>query len=374
MILRPRKKPKNTVDSGAGVGTRSYGAKNIFYARDGVQVRERKLGDRVLYSAEALGRWIHPWYTTVGWFTEDSGTLKNNKGDVIEGFAAVVNPGFVNGIDPVCPGAQKVKIGEKTASTDLLGGDTKQNVLVEPGLLDGPLVPLFLSAFKIMERAIPAGLADLGAVPYSSGATVSGGLSSGNVALQLNSGNTENPRYVAQTAIYLQCARPTHKMQVQLPNDPLLGEPVQFNIMYDFAMLDMIGVRARLMTGGLPQKPNMANVRRGIEEDLGMDLCKIATVYLLSPENPEEGDKGPIITRAWVPYVKHHTFWNLEYRWKSVQPNNRAQIGGDMSLLPIIGRYTVAPLATKAAMDSLINEVAAGLFNATVPEGRFWVI
>jgi hypothetical protein len=374
MILRPRTKAKNTVDSGAGVGARAYGDKNIFYARDGVQVRERKLGDRILYSSDALGRWMHPWYTTVGWFTKGSGALKNNRGEAIAGFAAVVNPGFVNGLDPVCPGSQKIKVGEEKTSSDLLSGGDPQDVLAEPGLLDGPLIPLFSSAFKVMERAIPAGLADLGGLPYSSGATVSGSFSSGTMALQLNSGNTENPRYVAQTAIYLQCARPTHKMEVQLPSDPLLGEPVQFNIMYDFAMLDLIGVRARLMTGALPQKPNMLNVRRGIEEDMGMDLCKIATVYFLSPENPELGERGPKITEAWVPYVKHHTFWNLEYRWKSIAPNNRAQIGSDLSLLPILGRFTVAPLATKAAMDSQINEVTAGLFNATVPEGRFWVI
>ena len=372
MILRPRIKAKNTVDSGAGVGTRAYGDKNIFYARDGVQVRERKLGDRVLYSADALGGWIHPWYTTVGWFTKESGALKNNKGEAIAGFAAVVNPGFVNGLDPVCPGSQKIKVGEEKTSSDLLSGGDPQDVLIEAGLLDGPLIPLF--DFKIMNKAIPAGLADLGGVPYSSGVSTSGSAIGGTMVVQLSSDYTENPRYVAETAIYLQCARPTHKMEVQLPNDPLLGEPVQFNIMYDFAMLDMIGVRARLMTGGLPQKPNMANVRRGIEEDQGVDLCKIATVYFLSPENPEMDGNGPKITEAWVPYVKHHTFWNMEYRWRSVQPNNRAQIGLDMGLVPLIGRFTVAPLATKAAMDSAINEVTAGFFNATVPEGRFWVI
>jgi hypothetical protein len=369
MILRPRKKGKNTVDSGFGVGARSYGKKNIFYTHDGVQVRERKLGDRILYSLDSPQKWVHPWYTTVAYFTKESGTLKNNRDEPIAGFAAVVNPGFVNGIDPVVPGAPKITIGQKETSSDLLSGGDPVDIKDDAGLLDGPLIPLY--GFIFVSRGIPAALTDLGAVGGGGGISVTG-RSESTMSMTISEAPT-NPRYVASTSIYLQCARPTHKMEVQLPGD--FTTPVQFNIMYDFAMLDLIGMRARLMVGGMPDKPSDAQRRRGIVEDNGMDLWKIATVYLLSPEDPAVDDKGnPVVNEAWVPYVKHHTFWNLEYRWKSIAPNNRAQIGSDLSLLPLIGRYTVAPLATKAAMDSQINEITAGLFNATVPEGRFWTI
>jgi len=377
MILRPRKKQKNTVDSGSGVGTRSYGAKNIFYARDGVQVRERRMGERILYTAESLGQWMHPWYTTVSWFTQESGALKNNKGEAIAGFAAVVNPGFVNGIDPVCPGSQKIKVGEKKSSSDLLGGSKlggskTQDVLAEPGLLDGPLIPLF-NTFGIMGKGIPAGLADLGAVPYSSGATVSGSYNSGSMVLQLNSSNVENPRYVASTGIYLQCARPTSEMDVSTFNFPF--DSIEYNVSFNMAALDRYGIRARLGVGSPPpnQKPTIMDKLSGGYTDPGLDCWMVATIYLLSPENPEMGDNGPKVTETWVPYVRHHTYWNLEYRWKLVVPQNKpAKL--DMSLLPITGRYTLAGQGMLAAGASELNRLVAALFNAKNTEGRFWAI
>jgi hypothetical protein len=372
MILRPRKKQKNTVDSGAGLATRSYGAKNIFYARDGVQVRERKLGDRILYTAEAPGRWIHPWYTTVGWFTKESGALKNNKGEAVAGFAAVVNPGFVNGIDPVCPGSQKIKVGEKKSSSDLLGGSKlggskTQDVLAAAGLLDGPLIPLF-DTFALITRkgGIPAGLADLGAVPYTDGVSVSG------EAIKLEE-VPENPRYVASTGIYLQCARPTSKMDVSTFNYPM--DSIEYNVSFDTAALDRYGIRAILGVGSPPpnQKPTIMDKLTGNYTDPGLDCWMVATIYLLSPENPEMGDNGPKVTETWVPYVRHHTYWNLEYRWKLVVPQNKpAKL--DMSLLPITGRYTLAGQGMLAAGASELNRLMAAVFNAKNTQGRFWTV
>jgi hypothetical protein len=374
MIIRPRKKTKNTVDSGAGVGTRSYGAKNIFYARDGVQVRERKLGDRILYSAEAPGKWIHPWFTTVGWFTEESGALKNNKGVAISGFAAVVKPGFVNGIDPVCPGSQKIKVGQKETSSDLLGGGDAQDILEEPGLMDGPLIPFF-DTFGLMSRGIPAGLTDLGAVPYVGSESLSGNASSGYTIKQTLLGSFDSSeRYVASSDIYLQCARPTSQMDVSTYNYPF--EAIEYNVSFNTSVLDRLGIRAGLRVGSMPPnlKPTIMDKLFGTGyTDPGIDCFLIATVYLLSPENPEMGAMGPIVTEAWVPYVKHHTFWNLEYRWKLVVPVNKPA-KTDLSLLPITGRYTLAGQGMLAAGGSELNRLMAAVFNAKNTEGKFWTI
>ena len=369
MILRPRKKAKNTGDSGAGVGTRSYGAKNIFFARDGVQVRERKLGDRILYSAESLGGWIHPWYTTVGWCTEESGNLKNNRGEAISGFAAVVNPGFVNGIDPVCPGAQKIKIGEEETSNDLLSGGDPQDVLVEAGLLDGPLVPLYSPNLITRAGGIPAGLSDLGAVPYTDGLSVSGGGS--QLAMEEV---PVDPRYLAAIDIYLQCARPTAEMNVSTFNYPM--DSIEYNTTFNTDALDREGARASLRVGSMPpnQKPTIADKFTGGYTDPGIDCFLIATVYFLSPENPIVGAEGaPELNETWVPYVQHHTFWNLEYRWKLVVPVNKpAKL--DVSLLPITGKYTLAGQGMLAAGASELNRLLAAVFNAKNTEGRFWTI
>jgi hypothetical protein len=310
---------------------------------------------------------MHPWYTTVSWFTRESGTLKNNKGEVIEGFAAVVNPGFVNGIDPVCPGSQKIKVGEEETSSDLLSGGDKKDVLAEAGLLDGPLIPLF-NTFSLVTRkgGIPAGLADLGAVHYSDGMSVSGG----SITLEEV---PENPRYVAATGLYLQCARPTAKMDVSTFNYPM--DSIEYNVSFDTAALDRYGIRAILGVGSPPpnQKPTIMDKLTGIYTDPGLDCWMVATIYLLSPENPEMGDNGPKVTETWVPYVRHHTYWNLEYRWKLVVPQNKpAKL--DMSLLPITGRYTLAGQGTLAAGASELNRLVAAIFNAKNTEGRFWTI
>lgn len=363
MILRPRKKQKNTVDSGAGVGTRSYGTKNIFYARDGVQVRERKLGDRVLYSAEARSKWLHPWHTTVGWCTEESGKLKNNRDEAIAGFAAIVNPGFVNGVDPVCIGAQKIKVGEvEKDSGDLLGGGSSTDLLAEAGLLDGPLVPLYGASLVTRKGGIPAGLSDLGAVAYT------GGLS---VKIEEV---PPDPRYLAATDIYLQCARPTAEMDVTTSNYPM--DSIEYNTTFNTSVLDRLGVRASLRVGSMPPnlKPTILDKFSGGYTDLGIDCWLIATVYFLSPENPiVDGNGAPELNEAWVPYVQHHTFWNLEYRWKLVVPVNKpAKL--DMSLLPLVGRYTLAGQGMLAAEASELNRLVAAILNAKNTEGRFWTI
>lgn len=366
MILRPRKKGKNTVDSGFGIGARSYGRKNIFYTHDGVQVRERKLGDRILYSLDSPQEWVHPWYTTVGYFTKESGTLKNSRDEAIAGFGAVVKPGFVNGIDPVVPGAPKIVVGREQTSNDLLGGGDTVDIKAQPGLLDGPLIPLF--GFGLVERkgGIPAGLADLGAVPYT------GGISEGGVIEQ----EVGNPRYVAKTGIFLQCARPTAKMDVSTYNYP--ADAIEYNVSYDIDVFERLGVRARLGVGSPPpnQKPTIMDKLAGGYTDPGIDCWMIATIYLLSPENPETDDKGPKITEAWVPYVKHHAYWNLEYRFKMVPPvNSPSNIArAVLPLLAFTGRYTLAGQGFLASMESEANRLLAAVFNSKNTEGRFWTI
>jgi hypothetical protein len=359
MILRPRKKGKNTVDSGFGVGTRSYGRKNIFYTHDGVQVRERKLGDRILYSLDSPQEWMHPWYTTVGYFTQESGVLKNTKDEAIAGFAAVVNPGFVNGIDPVCPGAQKIIVGEEKTSNNLLSGGDPVEIKEQPGLLDGPLIPLY--GFVFIGKGIPAGLKDLGAEERSS---------------DPNTIAPTNPdaRYVATTGIYLQCARPTSKMDVSEFNYPM--DSIDYSVSFDTAALDRYGVRATIGVGAPPPnlKPSIADKLTGGYQDPGLDCWMIATVYLLSPKNPiTDKDGNPVVTEAWVPYVKHHTYWNLEYRWRLVVPQNKP-LKTDMSLLPITGRYGLAGQGMVAAGASEVNRLMAAVLNAKNTNGKFWTV
>ena len=368
MIIFKRKKATNTVDSGAGVGMRSYGSKNIFYTHDGVQVRERKVGDRILYSAEAPGKWIHPWYTTVGWFTKESGALKNNKGEAIEGFGAVVKPGFVNGLDPVVLSVPKIVVGQEKVQRDLLAGTNTQDIMDHAGLLDGPLIPLY--GFGVMSKGIPAGLADLGAVPLGGG-SVSG--TGEDMTLTISGEASANPRYVASTGIYLLCARPTSQMDVSTFNYPL--DSIEYNVSYSAGALDRYGVRARLAVGQPEpnQKPTMLDKLSGGYSDPGLDCWMVATVYLLSPENPEMDDMGPKITEAWVPFVKHHTFWNLEYRWKLVPPVNKP-VKTDMSTLIITGRYTLAGQGMLSAQNPGLNNLMGAVFNANNTQGRFWTI
>jgi len=69
--------------------------------------------------------------------------------------------------------------------------------------------------------------------------------------------------------------------------------------------------------------------------------------------------------------VKHHTYWNLEYRWKLAPPvNNPAKT--ELSTLAATGRYTLAP--ADSAQNSGLNNLLGAVFNANNTQGRFWTI
>lgn len=334
------------LQAAAGVQSRQMGGEFVFY-EGSRPYRWRKMGNQVciLPPAKKPG-FRHPWETTVRWYEKGEG-LKNYQGEEIEGFGASVNPGLVNGIDPIAFGAW-------SNSSNLADVPSQGKYRKAPGLLDFPIVPLFPTAFRLVERGmspkvtIPLGLRQLGAVEYC-----------------------------AVASLYLRAARPSvmAKGDVDMSNAFFGG--VQYRSKFSLENLSQWGYRAQLMVGVPPEDPPPRRNPFDAVVDLGFDYFPIVEIFLISGQKPRKDDRGkPIIDGGWIPFVRHHCFWNLEHRFDASALGEAAQMDRLQSVNPalpfigIIGRYTIAPIASSAAMTSLANEAIAS--NIRGVKGRWW--
>lgn len=375
MIVFIEKSTKNEINPGEGVYSRVDGKTAVFYTDEGA-IRERRIGrDKVLMTLQADRSWEHPWFTNVQFYTRTSGVLKNNRSEVLEGFGAVVRPGFVSGVDPVVPGAERVDIlTSGQASSSLLTTPAPVSNKVSAGLMDGPIIPLY--GFKKVEKIkkAPPIFAELGCRGTQDDFSVSGNASNLD-SISVAANNVVGDRYLASTMIYLSCARPTTKMDVEMSSfNPVLGTGINYNVNFDMTSMALYGTRARLMVGSIPEKKGTTLQDRlaGVTGDEGLDYFPVATVYLVSPR---DADASAGIDSSWIPFVKHHAFWNMEYRYKVVTPVTPPRSSNPYGGLgAITGRYTLAPMATLAAVNSEADRLLSALLNSTSTEGRFWTV
>lgn len=369
----------------AGIQSRQLGGAFTFY-EGSRPYRWRKMGKQILMMPPGQSSWRHPWQTTVRWYEMGEG-LKNYEGEDIEGFGANINPGLVNGIDPIAFGAWG---GNSTSLADV---PSQGRYRKAPGLLDFPIVPLH-RAFVLVTRpmpkpypriTIPLGLRQLGAVEYVDTITTQGmssvsALGANTAFLQNTAQDPSLVKYCAVTWLYLRAARPSvmPKGEVDMSNAFFGG--VQYRSKFSLENLSQWGNRAQLMVGLPPENPPPKSDPFEQPTDLGFDYLPVAEVFLISGQTPRLSSIGgvtrPIIDGGWIPFVRHHCFWNLEYRFDAshlgevVQLDRLQSVNPLLPFLGIIGRYTIAPIATGAAMVSLSNAAMAS--NIRGIQGRWW--
>lgn len=374
------KKRRLKLKSAAGVQSRQIDAKFCFYKKERAY-RYKKIGKNVTILPPAPPReFEHPWKTRVRWYEKGAG-LKNYKGEDIEGFGAVVNPGLVNGLDPVAIGAWGE--GENIANILSQGSFAKA-----PGLLDSPIIPLptiYLiekpdpfEDFKFPE--IPLGLRALGAVEKKADVTMGGtsqGLLSGNVTFDINTRqDMSKMKYCAVTFLYLRTARPRVMQKGDVDMTNAFFDGVKYYSKYSMENLSQWGIRSQLLSGIPPQNPVPPPPGPGpkIWLDLGFDFYPIAEIWFISGQEPEMDPRGyPIVDGGWIPFVRHGAFWNVEYRFDASNLGEEAKLqSGNPNLwaLPLVGRYTIAPIATGAAIASMQNEIFAN--NVYAIRGAYW--
>jgi hypothetical protein len=395
MIFK-KNKLKDSLEAGAGVRGRAaaFGKSRkrvdggAFMTESGavLEFRSGKRGECRSYMPSRSVEWEHPWKTTLTYYEKSSGLLKNFKGEVIEGWGARVKPGFVAGLDPIVTAAPDIDVGEDRGAPPRAGGrgvnavSRREALKEKPGLADRPIIPLAVTPVIKKTAQIPQQLRDLGAVGEDPDISVTGSAVRGNISATTQGviGQEAGGRLVASTGLHIAVARPSFTLDVDYGGFPLSG-PIQYNINYGGQSLNVFGPRPRLNTG-LPEKrpePSFQDRLNGAYEDDGMDYFVICEIFFLSPEAagiPRGRLGGAIVDHSWQPFVRHCCFWNLEYRLKLETPKNVPQLDVTTWALPILGRYTMAPIATANAAESEFNRIMAAALQRNSPKGIFWTV
>jgi hypothetical protein len=379
IVLRDKKRP--TVTTSGGIYSRVVGGVTMLYCDSGV-IRERSIGDGdVLYAVPPEGEWEHPWYTRVMW----SETMKDAETgeDKPPGFAAVVKPGYVNGLDPVSPSSERIEVYSE--EVDGLG-----NLVVQygqPGLLDEPLIPLDgPSSWKRVGLGV--------AMPYrikkyfeAIGVDVSGGgMSVQGQTLVVNETSKSMYQQMAaqstlvKTDIYVAVTRPTLRTQ-QVPISDGYGTPLfDYTVGFDNTAATTFP-RPRILVGENPMRAgggvdSSATGAAG-RGDEGVDYFGVATVYALAPKDWEPpGDSRARIRpdRAWSIFVAYEAFWNLEHRARDLQPVSFKS----MTVGPIMGGLGGSLIAPAVAAANLAlnsgNKLMSDVLNSKTNEGIFWSV
>lgn len=287
----------------------------------GTRVR-RHGGAGVTLEALPGGVWKHPWFTAPLW--DPAGGR----------WVARVKPGFVNGLDPVVPGA-----GED-------GEDAR--------LLDRPDIVLggFRHVGAAADDPAPRFFHLLG-VPDARGRTWRG----------------LPPRTLRASDLILRTARAALQGNVEVVDATgTSGTIAQYRVGLDTTRVDQVGVRARIGVTARwvpPPPPSVAERMLGIFRDETEDVTPICTVYLLAPERTDDAPDA-----NWAAFVRHHLFWNLRHAPRNLRPPEPPA--------PIILFTGLAGGIGDAIGNQIlanINDLSDRVFNAlnnTTNEGRYW--
>jgi hypothetical protein len=178
--------------------------------------------------------------------------------------------------------------------------------------------------------------------------------------------------------VFLSTARAASEFTTTVGAFPLTA--IEYTVNFNDETLQKYGTRSRLMTGEIPQKlspaeRSRAKMRGESSEDDGQDVVNIATVYILKTGD-WGGDPESVVLDGVneVAFVQHHCFWNLQHAPRNLQPVNLPSMNAGLLLLPLVGRYTFAPIFAAAALESLIGEALSSGFNSPENSGKYWSV
>lgn len=395
-LLIRRKTSRQKVVPGCGVlGVSTPGATDYLRLEDGSRLYRVEMRDRTLYRRGAPRGWKHPW-TVEPYYFPGLSSEADGKESICQpaGWYARIQPGTVNGLDPLVPGAKPIPVPEAPSTPDAaytIGRlDKAPPGQRAAGLLDGPMVPLL--SFRRF-RQTRGQVAEF-FKQYGFDALKAGNLGDGTdiqISTDLASGlptsltmdvtnQASNPPWLGVIDIFVSTARAGYKLTTEIGAFPLTA--IEYKVQYDDTALGLYGTRARINTGEIPQKNYFVEIMaarqagQAIEDD-GLDHLKLASVYVLKANWQAKNKNPDAVTldgQEEVAFVQHHCFWNLDHQAGNRSPYNIPSGNWYTTLTPLIGRYTMAPIFTLAAAESKMNEVLAAALNAGSNEGRYWSV
>jgi hypothetical protein len=301
------------------------------------------------------------------------------------GFAAVVKPGYVNGLDPVSPSSERIEVYSE--EVEGLGSLVAQSG--QPGLLDEPLIPLDgPSSWKMvgmgvsMPYRIKKYFESIGVDLSMRGFSLQGERQQipQLVSNETHAGSRLPQATLARTDIYVAVTRPTLRTQ-QVPISDGYGTPIfDYTVSFDNTAATTFP-RPRILVGENPKRAgggvdSSATGAAG-RGDEGVDYFGVATVYALAPrdwEPPEDSSARIRPDEAWSIFVAYEAFWNLEHRARDLQPLSFKS----MTVGPIMGGLGGSLIAPAAAAANLAlnsgNKMMSDILNSQTNEGIFWSV
>lgn len=286
--------------------------------------------------------WRHPWHTVSRW------------NDTAKKWQSQVNPGLVNGLDPLVPGVEP-------------GPDNERGYV---SLCDQPWMPL--NAFRTVNgigEPVPEFFKAMGVRVEKEEGLVVDEIGGVRTVDELEEENPLPPRSLVACNLYLAKARATFRAQVDVI-DPsgASGVIVDYSATYDTTQLDAKGTRARLQHAAqfpAVRKPSLADRLSGDFADEGEDRASVVDVFLLSPPNSESA----VPDGRWTPFHRHGLFWNLKHGSPNTVPQKApapirffSGLGLGLGDL-LINQYL--------ALDNDLSDRILTAVTNSAPEGRF---
>jgi len=396
MIRRQYNKIPFTIEGNVNKVGDSYLLKN----KEGETARIADYKDgNLFFKKPAIRGYKHPWEMQLTW--HDAIEVKSNEGTKKcreAGYYLAVEPGFVNGLDPYIEATNaypaRVPISSKSIDPAATPEKTKAYAFGEikknisgyriPGLLERPLVWVPWGAFNNV--ATPEiGFSDKGSIKFftekygfdwRAASSVGGGsFSFDGSQVTIQQGGASKQLWLGFCDVYLVTARVGSTFSSQIGAFPITA--IEYTVQYNDRQLKTYGSRTRLRFGAMPkkltlqQKAMLKALGQNVEEETE-DFLKLATLFILKEGDPEAAQVA--FDGKEIPFVQHHVYWNLEYRSKNVDPVNMPSTNASLAFLPLVGRYSVAPIAASATMESMLNAAIASLANELANEGQSWSV
>lgn len=366
--------PQYNVNGGIGVGVSSAGPNDHIVS----------LNDETEYQ--------HPWHVTA-WYAKDPGATDG-------AWNVSVKPGFCNGIDPAiyaqrangynpfavykteasALGAQGGAAGEITGIGGLMVkplGETNAAGWIE--LTRGPVTKVqgFGNKDKLPEFFVRMNGYNPN-IDIASGASSSAQLlaqlgfqvTNNGVTQDLTSGDkTANARQVVGQDFWLEVPRAAYRTEVDILANPLTGQLVDYNTVFDTSVFDQRRGQVRIYQGPFPAGRDLEGVmteriNAGLVDpaDPGVDVIRLFTLYLAQPPvAARPADDDGKVNGSWAPFVQYHTTWNVNHAVKNSPPINiNASAPIELTTAFFVGRFTLAAGALgaiTAEFDRILNRV-----------------
>lgn len=402
IIKRYRIKDFSVYPTGS-MGAVSYNGQHNISFSEGSQFRRIDRRSETVFLKPSRPKPFHPWFTVANWYDEiavsgaggSGGAGAGSRGGSAsetkaraKGYSAMVYPGFVNGLDPIVYGAPEITLDAEPPpspkGTYLFGekvkpSDAKKRV---PGLLEAPLIPLSFLPYRKKNTQV----ANFFQKKYNFDPLVMRGASDIAAEASAQAAAGRNPvlditdpgkaPWLGFCDLYLANARQRYDLSVSTSGFPVQG--IDYDFTYDTSALSIYGQRSRLLTGERPEMQDpkaqgVAALTGASVEDVGQDFITVSTVFIL-----KDGDWGgdpdavKLDGKNEKIFVQHSCFWNLEYRPRNQMISDLPDVNVAQSFAPLVGRYTLAPVALAAVSEGILEQAITSLINENGAGGKYW--